>query len=74
MRNKERIEQLEKQVQVLANRLSLLEMKMNPMPTSAPPEWPTWKPFWLDGPQYPSEAPKPYRIIPMMDTQCSLHH
>ena len=50
MKNKDRIEQLEKQVQNLINRVQMLEMKLNPMPTSAPPEWPTWKPFWMEGP------------------------
>ena len=82
MKNKDRLDLLEKTVvrleqhlEVVLNRLAILEMKVNPrVPVAAPVEYPTWKPFWMNGPQYPSGAPKPYRIIPMMDTQCSLHH
>ena len=75
MKNKDRIAELEKHVEVLLNRVAILEMKAFPkVPASAPPEWPAWKPLWLDVPQYPNDAPKPYRIVPMMDKQCSLHH
>jgi hypothetical protein len=54
MKNKDRITELEKHVEVLLNRVAILEMKAFPrVPTSAPPEWPTWKPFWISGPQEP---------------------
>ena len=51
MKNKDRIEQLEKQVEMLINRVHILEMKVNPLvPAAAPVEWPSWKPFWINGP------------------------
>lgn len=52
MKNKDRISELEKHVEVLLNRVHMLEMRAFPkVPASAPVEWPTWKPFWAEGPQ-----------------------
>lgn len=54
MKNKERIEQLEKQMQVLINRVALLEMKTavktfppsTPVaPAPMPITWPTYPPY-----------------------------
>ena len=51
MKNKDRIDQLEKQVEMLINRVHILEMKVTPLvPAAAPVEWPSWKPFWISGP------------------------
>ena len=51
MKNKDRIDHLEQHIEVLLTRVAILEMKLFPkVPASAPPEWPSWKPFWTDGP------------------------
>jgi hypothetical protein len=55
MKNKERIEQLEKQVEVLANRIAILEMRATPKvmpptpaaPAPIPTTWPTYPNFIL---------------------------
>lgn len=58
MKNKERIEELEKQIQVLINRVAILEMKVAvknfppqtppaPAPAPMPTTWPTY-PKWDD--------------------------
>lgn len=58
MKNKDRIEQLEKQVEVLANRVALLEMRTatktdNPAPAAPAPmptTWPSYQPNWVNTP------------------------
>lgn len=58
MKNKERIEQLEKQIEVLLNRVAILEMKMavKTFP-QAPPAAPA--PMPITWPTYPSFIPQP---------------
>ena len=50
MKNKDRIAQLEKEVQVLLNRVTMLEVRLDLTPAAPPVEWPLYKPFWIDGP------------------------
>ena len=63
MKNKERIEQLEKQVQVLANRVALLEMRTTAKVDNSPPTAPA--PMPITGPGYqPSWVNTPLKYEP----------
>lgn len=73
MKNKERIEQLEKQVQALTNRVSMLELRKMPPSTPAAPApmpttWPSY-PKLVPGEFYPNSVP----YITCASKACTLH-
>ncbi len=75
MKNKDRIKQLEIHVEMLLNRVHILEMKANPLvPASAPPEWAGFKPFWVET-QNPISTQVTCKIKPItFQGNCRYHH